>query len=154
MDFMEWHKWEEVYITDRGWVYILAIRVSVQAYNLSSIEKSLKFFFIIVLFSIKMSFCVFEMDYRYTRFLLFFFSKYMSGLVVHFGNKAERREDPESKKGTDKEEKELLPSPAERTSCNILFVSQQKKHFLWMVHLDKTTLTPNNWENRVIKVSL
>ena len=46
MDFMEWHKWEEVYITDRGWVYILAIRVSVQAYNLSSIEKSLKFFFL------------------------------------------------------------------------------------------------------------
>ena len=30
---------------------------------------------------------------------------------------------------------------------------QQKKHFLWKVHLDKTTLTRNNWENRVLKVS-
>ena len=35
----------------------------------------------------------------------------------------------------------------------IFFVSQQKKHFLWKVHLDETTLTRNNWENRVLKVS-
>ena len=33
------------------------------------------------------------------------------------------------------------------------FVSQQKKHFLWKVHLDKTTLTRNNWENRGVKFS-
>ena len=32
-------------------------------------------------------------------------------------------------------------------------MSQQEKHFLWRVHLDKTTLTRNNWENRVLKVS-
>ena len=25
-------------------------------------------------------------------------------------------------------------------------MSQQKKHFLWKVHLDKTTLSRNNWE--------
>ena len=36
---------------------------------------------------------------------------------------------------------------------NIFVVSQRKKHFLWKVHLDKTTLTRNNWENRVLKVS-
>ena len=29
---------------------------------------------------------------------------------------------------------------------NIFFVPQRKKHFLWKVHLDKTTLTRNNWE--------
>ena len=34
---------------------------------------------------------------------------------------------------------------------NIFFVSKQKKHFLLLVHLDKTTLTRNNWENRVLK---
>ena len=28
----------------------------------------------------------------------------------------------------------------------VFFVSQQKKWFLWKVHLDKTTLTRNNWE--------
>ena len=36
---------------------------------------------------------------------------------------------------------------------NIFFVNQQKKHFLWKVYLNKTTLTRNNWENRVLKVS-
>ena len=36
---------------------------------------------------------------------------------------------------------------------NIFFVSQQKKHFLWRVHLDKTTLTRNNLENWVLIVS-
>ena len=36
---------------------------------------------------------------------------------------------------------------------DIFFVSQQKKHFLWMAHLDKTTLARNNWDNRVPKVS-
>ena len=30
------------------------------------------------------------------------------------------------------------------------FVFQQKKHYLYKVHLDKTTLTRNNWENRVL----
>ena len=29
---------------------------------------------------------------------------------------------------------------------NIFFVSQRKKHFLWKVHLNKTTLTRYNWE--------
>ena len=29
---------------------------------------------------------------------------------------------------------------------NIFLVSQQKKHFLYWVHLDKTTLTRSNWE--------
>ena len=37
---------------------------------------------------------------------------------------------------------------------NIFSVFQQKKHFLWKVHLDKTTITRNNWESRVLKVSL
>ena len=36
---------------------------------------------------------------------------------------------------------------------NIFFVSQQKKHFLWKVHLDEIPLTRNNGENRVLKVS-
>ena len=36
---------------------------------------------------------------------------------------------------------------------NIFFLSQQKKHFLWKVHLDETTLTQNNWGDRVRKVS-
>ena len=36
---------------------------------------------------------------------------------------------------------------------NIFVVSQQKKHFLWKVYLDETTLTQNNGENRVLKVS-
>ena len=36
---------------------------------------------------------------------------------------------------------------------NIFFVPHRKKHFLWKVHLDKTTLTQNNSENRVLKVS-
>ena len=36
---------------------------------------------------------------------------------------------------------------------NIFFVPHRKKHFLWKVHLDKTTLTRNNWEKRVHKVS-
>ena len=35
---------------------------------------------------------------------------------------------------------------------NIFFVPQQKKHLLWKVHLDKTTLTQDNRE-RVLKVS-
>ena len=33
------------------------------------------------------------------------------------------------------------------------FVSQQKKHILWEVYIDKITLTHNNWENWVLKVS-
>ena len=33
------------------------------------------------------------------------------------------------------------------------FVSQQEKHFSWKVHLNKATLTQNNRENRVLKVS-
>ena len=37
---------------------------------------------------------------------------------------------------------------------NIFFIPLEKKHFLWKVHLDKTTLTQNNWEIRVLKVSL
>ena len=31
---------------------------------------------------------------------------------------------------------------------NIFFVPYRKKHFLWKVHLDKTTLTRNNWEKK------
>ena len=36
---------------------------------------------------------------------------------------------------------------------NIFFVPHRKKHFLWKVHLDKTTLTRKNWEKRMHKVS-
>ena len=36
---------------------------------------------------------------------------------------------------------------------NICFVALPKKHFLWKVHLAKTTLTRNNWEKRVHKVT-
>ena len=35
----------------------------------------------------------------------------------------------------------------------IFFVSQRRKHFLLKIHLDKTTLTRKNWENKVLKVS-
>ena len=33
------------------------------------------------------------------------------------------------------------------------FVPLQKKHFLWRLHLDKTSLTRNNRENKVLKVT-
>ena len=36
---------------------------------------------------------------------------------------------------------------------NIFLVSQQKKHILHKVHFNKTTLTRNNLEKRVLKVS-
>ena len=36
---------------------------------------------------------------------------------------------------------------------NSFFVSQQNEHFLWKVHLDKTTLTRINKESNLFKVS-